>query len=193
MRNRTPELTALLSRWRRGDEQAASVILREVYRDLRKVAGGYMRRERADHTLQPTALLNEAWIRMANCKEPPVANREQFFRAMAAYMRRQLVDHARRDKADKRGAGVPEVALDGTEFDVASPAASDDTEQQLQSLEAALAHLREQHPRAAEVVELRFFANQTVDEVARALCVSPGTVKRDFDFARAFLLAELVK
>jgi RNA polymerase sigma factor (TIGR02999 family) len=89
-----PELTVFLERWRQGDDHAASELLSAVYNDLHRVAAGYMRRERANHTLQPTALLHEAWLRLSQADAPILANREQFFRAMAAYMRRQLVDNA---------------------------------------------------------------------------------------------------
>jgi RNA polymerase sigma factor (TIGR02999 family) len=182
-------LTILLDRWRQGDENAASELLREVHRDLRRVAAGYLRGERADHTLQPTALLNEAWIRLAQSKTPPVADRQQFFRAMAAYMRRHLVDHARRRNADKRGAGGARADFDEAELRAASPE-PEDSEAELQQLERALENLRLAHPRAAKVVELRFFAGKSVEDVASELSLGTGTIKRDFAFAKTFIQDE---
>lgn len=185
----TRDLTVLLKRWRQGDGEAAAELLREAYGDLHRVASGYMRGEREEHTLQATALLNEAWIRLARSRTPPVEDRQQFFRAMAAYMRRHLVDHARRRRADKRGGGQPHVDLD--DVHAGEDPAGDDAELQLQQLDQALETLRRAHPRAARVVELRFFAGKPVEEVAELLSVSTGTVKRDFAFAKAFLLDEL--
>ena len=184
-------LTLLLERWRDGDEDAAAQLLREVYGDLRRVAGAYMQRERPDHTLQATALLNEAWLRLAQSAAPPIADRHQFFRAMAAYMRRHLVDHARRRNADKRGGGREADSLDDGRVEPAAPMTPEDGEAQLQALDRAMDNLRRAHPRAAKVVELRVFAGQSIDEVAAALSLGSGTVKRDFAFAKSFLLAEL--
>src|SRR5918996_1618948 len=188
MTDDTRDLTILLKRWRKGDSEAAAELLREAYGDLHRVASGYMRGEREEHTLQATALLNEAWIRLARSKAPPVEDRQQFFRAMAAYMRRHLVDHARRRSADKRGGGQRHVDLDDLHAD--DNAAGEDVELQLQQLDRALETLRRAHPRAARVIELRFFAGKPVEEVAELLSVGTGTVKRDFAFAKAFLLDE---
>lgn len=183
-------LTVLLNRWRDGDNEAAAQLLSEVYDDLHRVAGSYMRRERQNHTLQPTALLNEAWIRLAQQKVPPGADRQSFFRAMAAYMRRHLVDHARRHKADKRGGGMPSAELDESTLAVASPVA-EDADLLLDQLDRALHNLHLAHPRARKVVELRVFAGKSVEDVAATLSIGTGTVKRDFTFAKSFLAAEL--
>jgi len=186
-------LTLLLESWRNGDSDAAAQLLGAVYGDLRRIAGSYMRDERSSHTLQATALVHEAWIRLAQSPNPPVANREQFFRAMAAYMRRQLVDHARRRNANKRGSGVRPVDLDGAAAVLL--ATRDETAAQLEAdlagLDAALAQLSAEHPRAAKVLELRFFGNRSVEETAAELGVASGTVKRDFAFARSYLIARL--
>ena len=192
----TPErddLTTLLQRWRGGDVQAASQLLGVVYRDLRRIAGKYMRGERPSHTLQATALVHEAWLRLAQSPNPPVAEREQFFRAMAAYMRRHLVDHARRRQAIKRGDGAPMAELDESVALLAAQTAGDgaDLEADLSRLDTALQDLGTAHPRAAKVLELRFFANKSVEETAAELEVATGTVKRDFAFAKAFILARM--
>jgi RNA polymerase sigma-70 factor (ECF subfamily) len=187
MPDSAPDLTTLFQQWRAGDPDAASRILREVYKDLRRVAGAYMRRERPDHTLQATALVSEAWVRLANSKQPPIADRQQFFRAMAAYMRRHLVDHARRNRAQKRGAGVRQTDFDD-EVTAAAVADSGEGEKDLERLDRALEALGRDHPRAAQVVNLRFFGGDSIDEVAATLGISSGTVKRDFEFAKAFLL-----
>jgi RNA polymerase sigma factor (TIGR02999 family) len=187
------DLTELLDQWRRGDEAAASLLLGAVYRDLRRIAGKYMRGERPSHTLQATALVHEAWLRLAQSPNPPVAGREQFFRAMGAYMRRHLVDHARRRQAVKRGSAVPAVDIDDSVVLLGSPAgeSAGALEAQLGSLDDALAALTEGHPRAAKVLELRFFANKSVEETADELGVASGTVKRDFAFAKSFLIARI--
>jgi RNA polymerase sigma factor (TIGR02999 family) len=187
------DLTELLRHWRQGDEDAASQLLGVVYRDLRRIAGKYMRGERPSHTLQATALVHEAWMRLSRSPNAPVASREQFFRAMAAYMRRHLVDHARRRQAVKRGVGTPAVDINDSVALLATPAPESDVhlEEELTQLDAALAELNASHPRAAKVLELRFFGNKSIDEAAEALSVASGTVKRDFAFARSFLLSRM--
>jgi RNA polymerase sigma factor (TIGR02999 family) len=186
-------LTRLLQSWRNGDDSAATRLLGSVYGDLRRIAGSYMRHERPSHTLQATALVHEAWMRLSQSPNPPAANREQFFRAMAAYMRRQLVDHARRRSADKRGAGARPVDLDDPAaiLAAASDAGPGDVEAQYAALDAALAQLAAEHPRASQVLELRFFADKSIEETAAALGIATGTVKRDFAFARSYLVARL--
>lgn len=186
------DLTQLLDQWRQGDQDAASQLLGVVYRDLRRIAGKYMRGERPSHTLQATALVHEAWLRMSHSPNPPVAGREQFFRAMAAYMRRQLVDHARRRGAVKRGAAANALELDDEVMLISAPEApSGDGEADLNRLDAALAELAASQPRAARVLELRFFADKSIEDVAEELGVASGTVKRDFAFAKSFLLSRL--
>jgi RNA polymerase sigma factor (TIGR02999 family) len=186
-------LTELLQEWRQGEEGAATRLLSVVYRDLRRVAGKYMRGERPSHTLQATALVHEAWVRLSQSPNPAVANREQFFRAMAAYMRRHLVDHARRRQAVKRGQGAAAVELDDSIAILAAPATSEDggLEADLSRLDTALADLAATHPRAAKVLELRFFADRSVEETAAELAIASGTVKRDFALAKAFLIAHM--
>ncbi len=184
------DITQYLERWRQGDADAAGQILALVYADLRRIAQAYMRRERGDHTLRATALVHEAYIRLFHGAPVNLKSREDFFRAMAAHMRHHLVDYARRHDAAKRGGQSVRVGLD----DVPEPAGQpqdEEAERDLQRLDRALERLADEHPRAAKVVELRFFANLSVEETASRLQISTGTVKRDFAFARAWLKVEM--
>lgn len=186
------DLTVFLERWQAGDAHAASELLAAVYDDLRRVAGGYMRHERRSHTLQPTALLHEAWLRLDKSGPARPANREAFFHAMAGYMRRQLVDHARRRGADKRGGQLARADFDAVAGSIAAPPAGDEQlARQLHQLDAALLELAGLNPRAAQVVEMRMFADKSVEETAEALSISVATVKRDFALAKLFLLGKL--
>ena len=182
-----------LERWRAGDERAAGELLAAAYSDLRRVAGGYMRRERVSHTLQPTALLHEAWLRLDKSTPAKPASREEFFQAMARYMRRQLVDHARRRNAEKRGGAYARADFEDVASSLPAAPASDleVVEPELQQLDAAMAKLAAINPRAAQVVEMRMLADKSVEETAEALKISPATVKRDFALAKVFLLGEL--
>jgi RNA polymerase sigma factor (TIGR02999 family) len=193
MSNRkTADLTLLLREWRDGNDEAASRLLAAVYGDLRRIAGGYMRGERPSHTLQPTALVHEAWMRLSETPNPPAADREQFFRAIAAYMRRHLVDHARRRSADKRGAGARPVDIDDwSEVPVAASSEPGRSEEEFRRLDAAIAELAAAYPRAARVLELRFFGNRSIVEAAQELGISTPTANRDFAFARSFLVARV--
>lgn len=188
-----PDLTEFLERWRSGDDRAAAELLAAAYNDLHRVAAGYMRRERGGHTLQPTALMHEAWLRLDRSSPAKPANREEFFQAMAGYMRRQLVDHARRRRAEKRGGAFVRADFDDVAPSLAAapPGTMEALEPQLQQLDAALAKLAVINPRAAKVVELRMFAGKSVEETAREMSLSAGTVKRDFALAKLVLLGEL--
>jgi RNA polymerase sigma factor (TIGR02999 family) len=175
------DITVLLARWHNGDKAAFEELLPMVYAELREVAGAYMRRERADHTLQPTALVHEAYLRLAGVRAADFNNRVHFFGAAAQAMRRILVDHARRQKAAKRD-------VEGGTMDLDTPAASGiDLRSDLVALDEALGKLAESAPGPAKVVELRYFGGMTVDETAEFLKVSPSTVKRHWLFARAWL------
>ena len=180
------DLTQLLERWRGGDDKAASELLSVVYADLRRIAGGYMRHERRDHTLQATALVHEAWMRLSSRGAPPSANRQDFFRAMAAYMRRHLVDHARRRSAGKR---KPQALQQDRHEPLAPDGQS--IEADFAALDGALAALAESHPRCARVLDLRFFGRRSLEETSTELGVSTATVKRDYIFARTFLAARM--
>jgi RNA polymerase sigma-70 factor, ECF subfamily len=175
-----PELLELLNDSRAGDASATERLFVQVYGELRDLATRAMRGERRDHTLQPTALVHEAWLRLMRDEAPPVQSREHFFALAAGAMRRVLIDHARRRGADKRAARepTPKASID------AGGRAEDDY---LAGLGEALEELERIEPRLVRLVELRFFAGFTVDETAEKLGVSARTVKRDWSFVRGWL------
>jgi RNA polymerase sigma-70 factor (ECF subfamily) len=178
-------LTGLLKAWGDGDAAARERLLPEVYSELRRRAGAYLRRERPDHTLQPTALVNEVYLRLIDQRDVRWQNRAHFFGIASQLMRRILVDHARSQGADKRGGREVRVAL---EEDVAQ---QDGPDIDLIALDSALSKLEALDPRQARVVELRYFGGLSVEETAEALGSSPATVKRDWTLARAFLHQQL--
>jgi RNA polymerase sigma factor (TIGR02999 family) len=154
------------------------------------MARAQLRRERPGHTLQTTALLHDAYLHLLRTGPRSVDSRDAFFRLMAVEMRRRLVDHARRRLAQKRGGGVPHQRLDSS-VSIADVEQSDDNEALFQRLDGALNGLEKSFPRAARVVELRFIAGLTTEQTATTIGLSPGTVKRDWTFARAWLAAAL--
>ena len=172
------EVTALLGAWRAGDALAGERLLRRVYEELRRLASAQLRRERSGHTLQPTALVHEAYLRLLPQRKIEWRDRAHFFGLAAAMMRRVLVDHARARNSRKRGGGEPPPI---TVTAVSGPAV------ELLDLDRALDALAAQHPRHARVVEMRYFAELENDEIAACLGVSPATVYRDWQFARAWL------
>jgi RNA polymerase sigma factor (TIGR02999 family) len=180
------DITRLLDRWSQGDESAFKELIPLVYGELRRLAEHYLRGERTGHTLQPTALVHEAYLRLSGLSEMRLNNRTHFYGAAAQAMRRILVDHARRRQADKRGAGLDVVPLD--EASLEGPI---DLRQDLVALEDALNALTALAPRQARVVELRYFGGLSVAETAAFLGVAPATVKRDWSFARAWLFRAL--
>jgi RNA polymerase sigma-70 factor, ECF subfamily len=184
------DVTRLLGEWKAGRSDAREELISLTYEELRRLARAYLRRERVDHTLQPTALLNEAYLRLLPSGPRTADSRDAFFRLMASEMRHRLVDHARRRLAEKRGSGAKPSPLD-TSAPVAAPAADEDDTEVLDRLDRAVADLAAGYPRAAKVVQLRFFAGLTTDETAGELRLSPGTVKREWTFARAWLAAAL--
>lgn len=177
------EVTALLRDWSGGDRQALERLMPLVYGELRRLAASYLRRERPDHTLQPTALVNEAYLRLVDQRSVSWANRAHFFGIAAQLMRRILVDHARRRQAAKRAAVYRVTATAG------SP--SGDRAPELLALDGALSDLEKLDARQARIVELRFFAGLTVEETAEVTGVSPATVKREWRTARAWLRREI--
>jgi RNA polymerase sigma factor (TIGR02999 family) len=177
------DITVLLNRWSDGDERAFGELMPIVYAELRKLAQHYMRDERHDHTLQPTALVHEAFLRL-NTHEAGFASRVHFYAAAATAMRRVLVDHAREQRALKRGSGVAPVTLEDAEMAV-------DLDMDLVALHDALTAFEQIAPDKARVVELRYFGGMSVDETAEYMGVSPATVKRHWTFARAWLYREL--
>jgi RNA polymerase sigma factor (TIGR02999 family) len=183
--SRSDQVTQLLLEWSRGDVGAREALLPLVYDELRRLAAAYLRRERPDHTLQPTALVHEAYLRLVQERQVDWRGRSHFFSVAAKLMRRILVDHARGRLADKRGAGTPKVPL--TEALVMSETRPSD----LLVLDESLTRLASLDPQQSRVVELRVFAGLTVEETSRVLDISPATVKRDWAVAKAWLLREI--
>jgi RNA polymerase sigma-70 factor (ECF subfamily) len=179
------EVTVLLAQLAGGDEQAASRLVPLVYSELRRMAARYMRRERVDHTLQTTALVHEAYMKLVEQTSASWENRAHFFAVAAQVMRHILIDHARGNLREKRGGGQPVLQLD--EGLVFSPEQSSE----LLDVDTALHRLTELDPRQGKIVELRFFGGLTVEETAAVLGISPKTVKRDWSVAKAWLHGEL--
>jgi RNA polymerase sigma-70 factor (ECF subfamily) len=175
------DITRLLARWNSGDDDALAELMPLVYSELRKLADHYMSQERTGHTLQPTALVHEAYLRLVKIREGQFNSRVHFYGAAAQAMRRILVDHARQRRASKRGGNPTVLKLDDLE-NVGSEATFD-----LIALDDALERLAAIAPRPARVVELRYFAGLTIDEVAELLEIAPATVKRHWQFARTWL------
>jgi RNA polymerase sigma factor (TIGR02999 family) len=178
------DVSSLLRAWSDGDQDALALLTPIVYDELRRLAHHQMKRERAGHSLQTTALVNEAYLRLVGYTRMRWQNRAHFLAVSAQAMRRILVDHARRHNV-KRGARAEHVSLDADA--VMCPDRSDD----FVSLDEALTALAERAPRKAQVVELRFFGGLSVEETAAALKVSAQTVMRDWKLARAWLTREL--
>jgi RNA polymerase sigma factor (TIGR02999 family) len=181
----TRDVTALLGDWSRGNQTALNQLLPLVYAELRRVAARQLRTERTNHTLQPTALVHEVYIRLVDQRQVDWQNRAHFFGVAAQVMRRILVDHARRRGASKRGAGVRCVSLDEAKDVAASH------EIPVLALDHALARLETVDAELAKIVELRAFGGLTIEEAAHVLSVSPSTVKRDWRTAKAWLNREL--
>jgi RNA polymerase sigma-70 factor, ECF subfamily len=175
----------LLRAWGGGDESALGTLVPLVEAELRRLARGYMARERLGHTLQVTALVNEAFLRLIDAKKVPWQDRAHFLGIAARLMRRVLVDHARARGMKKRGAGVYKVPLDE------GMAVSDAPDFNLLALDRALEALAAVDERKSRVIEMRFFGGMTVEETAAALRVSSDTVKRDWRLAKLWLLREL--
>lgn len=183
----TQDVTALLNRWSDGDRSALDRLLPLVYDELRVVASRRMERERAGHTLQATALVHEAYVRLVGA-DVDWRDRAHFFALAATTMRRVLVDHARARGAGKRGAGSPVVSLDRTDIDLAADG-GDAVE--LIALDQALEELERQDARKARVVEAHVFGGLTYREIGEALGISEATVDRDLRMARAWLARAL--
>ena len=178
-------VTQLLLAWSKGDRDALEDLLPVVYAELRRIAGRYLRHERPDHTLQPTALVHEAYVKLVDQRHAQWQNRAQFFGVAAQLMRRILVDHARAHVAAKRGGGVSPVTL--MDAAGASPARGVD----VLALDEALTRLTGLYPEQGRLVELRFFGGLTIEETGEAMGLSPATVKRQWAVARAWLLHSL--
>ncbi len=180
------DVTRLLERWSAGDVEALNALVGELYTELRRIAGDLLREERADHTLQPTALVHEAYLRLTGVREMRIESRRHFYGAAATAMRRILVDHARTRGAQKRGGpGILRVTLD----EAANEAI--DVRLDFERLDEALAALAVFAPEQAQVVDLRYFVGLSIEETAEVIEASPATVKRHWAFARAWLIGAM--
>ena len=179
------EVTQLLAHWSQGDDDALGELTPLVYEELRRLAHHFMDGQRADHTLQTTALVNEAYLRLADQTNPSWQNRAHFFAVAARAMRQILVNYAESHRSQKRGGGALKVELD--EVALVSPEES----KEIVNLHEALERLATLDSRKAQVVELKYFGGLNYDEMAEVLKISRVTVRRDWEFAKAWLYAEL--
>ncbi len=180
------EVTQLLHDWSAGKQEARDELLGLVYEPLRAIAGRHLHRERDGHTLQPTALVHELYLKLVDQRRVAWNDRAHFFAVAAQVMRRILVDHARRRNSDKRGGDFVSVTI-GAALDLASATENFD----VVALDVALQNLEKIFPQQARIVELRFYAGLTIDETATVLGVSPATISREWTMARAWLKREL--
>jgi RNA polymerase sigma factor (TIGR02999 family) len=179
------DVTRLLVDWSNGNRAALDGLAPLVYDELRRLANSYLRRERSDHTLQGTALVNEAYLRLIDQRNVKWQNRAHFFGVAAQMIRRILVDHARGHQAAKRGAGAAKLSLDEA---LAVPGARD---VDLVNLDEALKELAAFDERQSRIIELRYFAGLSIEETAEVVGISPATVKREWTAARAWLFRQL--
>ncbi len=198
-------VTQLLGEWRSGNEAALGELTALLYQELRALAQRHLMRERPNHTIQRTALVNEAFVRLVNQQSVDWNNRAHFFALASSLMRRVLVDHARARLASKRGGGAQVLSLD----EICAPRDADDdhhvasvaepehldseTDDDITSIDAALQKLAALDPRQARIVEMRYFGGLTIEETAQAAGISEATVKREWTLARAWLRRELAK
>lgn len=185
MEQTSHDVTRLLRDWSEGDAGAAERLMPLVYDELRRLARNYLRRERADHTLQPTALVNEAYMKLVDQTRVSWQNRSHFYGIAAQVMRRILVDHARRHASEKRGGPGQRLSLDEVDVPAEARAA------ELLAVDEALLKMSEVFPRKVRVVELRFFVGLSVEETAGVLGVSDKTVMREWESAKLWLYSEL--
>ena len=184
--NREPkDITRLLIAWRNGEAEALDDLMPIVYRELKRIARNFMRRQRAGHTLQTTALVNEAFVRLVDSDKVNWQDRSHFFAMSARLMRRVLVDAARRRNSEKRGGERVQVTL------ADDVRAVDRGRADVVAIDEALSALAKLNQRQCQIVELRYFGGLTEDEIAETLDVSPRTVRRDWNLARAWLYREL--
>ena len=185
MASSPPEVTQLLQQWSNGRNDAREQLFPVIYAELRRLAAGYMRHERVDHTLQPTALVHEAFLKLVDQRAVRWQSRAHFFGIAAQAMRRILVDHARAHAAGKRGAGAAPVSLDEARLVGVAPNVD------LIALDEALTRLAAIDPQQSQLVEARFFGGLTIDETAELFQISAATVGREWTLAKAWLYAEL--
>jgi len=180
------EITQLLIELTDGNTEIVNQILPHVYDELRRLAGSYLRRERSDHTLQPTALVHEAYMKLVDQRQVKWQNRAHFFGIAAQVMRRILMDHARKHKADKRGGEAEKLPLEEGLLVV-----SNESSNQLLALDEALERLAKLDPQKAKIVELRYFGGLSIEETAEVIGVSVPTINRQWRMAKAWLFGEL--
>ena len=180
------DVTQLLREWSRGDQSVVDQLTPLVYSELRRLADGYMRRERADHTLQPTALIHEAYIRLIQQSQPEWHSRSHFFRFAAHLMRQILVDHARTRRAEKRGGDVERVPFEEASVAVTHEALD------VVAVDQALERMASFDQRKAQILELKFFGGMTEEEIAEALGISVRTLGRELRLAKAWMAQALV-
>ncbi len=181
------EVTKLLLDWGNGDKAALDKLFPAVYQELRRLARNYMRRERAEHTLQTSALVNEAYLRLVDYKQVRWQNRAHFYAVAAQAMRRILVDYARAHRAAKRGAGGQKVSLDEAAI------ISEERAEELLALDNALSRLEQLDERKCRIVEMRYISGLSVEEVAEVVGISARTVEREWRAAKAWLYREISK
>lgn len=180
-----PQITQLLIAWSNGDQVARDELMSIVYRELHRLAHHYMKRESPGHTLQTSALVNEAYLKMVDQRDVHWRNRAHFFGIAAQMMRRILVDYARSRSYAKRGGGAREMSLDEALI------VSDERSAEVVALDETLKRLADIDERKSQIVELRFFGGLSIEETAEVLTVSPGTVMRDWTLAKAWLRREM--
>ncbi|MCI0488009.1 MAG: sigma-70 family RNA polymerase sigma factor [Blastocatellia bacterium] len=181
----TATITQLLIKWRNGDKAALDELMPQVYDELRRLANHYLRQERPDHTLQATALVHEAYLRLVGENEIDWQNRAHFFGIAAVRMRQILVEHARSRQAAKRGGGDYRLSLGEADL------LAEKRDVNLLALDDALERLEALDPQKSRIIELRYFGGLTIEETSEALRISPSTVKRDWSMARAWLRSEI--
>ena len=177
----TQEITLMLKAWSSGDQAAREKLIAAVYDELRQIAGQYLRRERPHHTLQATALANEAYLKLIDLSEVTWQDRAHFFAVAAQVMRHILVDYARQQGAEKRGGGLQKLTLE------AAVSLASERDLDLLALDEALAQLARFDPQQSQVVELRFFGGLSIEETAAVMGLSPATIKREWTLAKAWL------
>ena len=181
------EITVILNDIEQGDEQAADRLLPLVYRELRKLAAAKMAREAGGQTLQPTALVHEAWLRLGGEEQPDWQNRAHFFASAAEAMRRILIERARRNRTQRHGGGLQRVDFNDSANEIAAPG----SDAELLAVHESLDRLAVHDARKAELVKLRYFVGLTLEQAAEVLGVAVPTAKRDWAYARAWLFKEI--
>jgi RNA polymerase sigma factor (TIGR02999 family) len=179
------EISLILKDWGEGRRDSADVLLSLVYDELRRIARQYLRRERSDHTLQPTALVHEAYMKLIDISDVSWQDRAHFFAVASNVMRHILVDHARARATDKRGGEAQRIALED------AVKLSDAPDIDLLALDEAMKQLAEFDAQQSKIVELRFFGGLTIEETAHVLAISPATVKREWTMAKAWLFRKI--